>query len=211
MFKSRLQKFAAWMDSLKHDKKALIVLIVLDLFKAVGSNVTDWPWLNYVVQQNPIVLPLTPICSLYPLLLAIWFILYYKNKKIPQIFTNFIYIGIISYGLMSLFYFPAYMTWDGFKLMTVGNMFWVFTYALQSLIIKSQVKSVPAYQYAIIFAYFVLKDYSDRFLGSFIDVTDPTYPESFKSFFFSLVIIIHFSVIAKTIHLASHQRQHRFP
>lgn len=195
------------MDSLKHDKKALILLIVLDLFMAVGSNVTDWPWLNYVIQHNPVVLPLTPICSLYPLLLSIWFILYYKNKKIPQIFTNFIYLGIISYGLLSLFYFPIYMTWDGFKLMTIGNMLWVFTYALQSLIIKSEVHNVPLYQYAIIFIYFFLKDFSDRFWGSFLDATDPTYPESFKTFFFSLAMVLHALIGFHTVKTGSKNKR----
>lgn len=219
----KLQKFTHWLHALKFDRKAIIVLIVLDILMAFGSNFVDWPWLLTVAKSNPYLIPFAPICSLYPLTLAIWFIIYYKNgphgyasvktnvdstdHKIkrqnlpPAWLTTFIFIGITSYGVMSLIYFPLYMSWYGFELRTVGNMLWVVVYALQSFIIASELKPVPLYQYALIIAYFVFKDYADRFLGTFWDLLDPNYPAYILTIASFSIVILHISFITLAIKL----------
>lgn len=190
--KKSLLKFVEKMDALKSSKKALAGLIALDVFMAVGSNIADWPWLMSVKWY---LMPFTPICSLYPLTLAIWFGLRYAGKKIPAWFTNFIFIGIISYGIMSYIYYPAYMAWDGVHWRLIGNMVWVSVYAFQSLIIASEVKRIPFYQYALVIGYFIVKDYSDRYLGSFIDILRPDFPEYLKNYLFYALVITHIAII----------------
>jgi hypothetical protein len=190
--KKSLLKFAAKMDKLKFSKKALVGLIALDAFMAIGSNIADWPWLMSVKWY---LMPFTPICSLYPLTLAIWFGLRYAGKKIPAWYTNFIFIGIISYGIMTYVYYPAYMAWDGVHWRLLGNMAWVTVYALQSLIIASEVKRIPFYQYALVIGYFVFKDYSDRYLGSFIDILREDFPEYLKNYLFYAMVITHTAII----------------
>jgi len=194
--KKTLLKFTTKMNSLKHAKKGIAVLIVLDFFMAIGSNIADWPWLMSVKWY---LMPFTPICSLYPLTLAIWFSLYYSGKKIPAWFTNFIFMGIVSYGIMAYVYYPTYMAWDGVQWRLIGNMAWVTVYAMQAFIIVSEVKKIPVYQYLLIFAYFAFKDYSDRYLGSFIDILRPDFPEYLKNYLFYMLVFIHTCVAALTL------------
>jgi hypothetical protein len=183
-----MKKFTSWMNSLKNNRKALLALIGIDIFMAVGSNIADWPWLMSVKWY---LMPFAPICSLYPLTLAIWFSLHYFGKKIPVWYTTFIFVGIVSYGFMAYVYYPAYMAWDGVRFRLVGNMIWVTVYALQSLIIKSELKRLPLYQYFLIALYFGFKDFADRFLGSFIDILRSDFPEQLKNVLFITIVAIH--------------------
>ena len=194
--KNRLLKFARFMNGLKLNKKALLVIIGLDIFMAIGSNIADWPWLMGVRWY---LMPFTPICSLYPLTLAVWFSLWYFGKKIPVWYTTFIFMGIVSYGIMAYVYYPAYMNWDGVHFRLIGNMVWVTVYALQSLIIASELRKLPFYQYALVIGYFAFKDYADRYLGTFIDILREDFPEGLKTVLWFSMIIIHVSVISLTL------------
>ena len=186
--KATFHKFLGTMDGLKNKKKALLILIGLDIFMAIGSNIADWPWLMSVKWY---LMPVAPICSLYPLTLAIWFSLKYFNKKIPAWFTTFIYVGITSYGIMAYIYYPLFMAWDGVEFRLIGNMVWVTVYALQSFIILSELKILPTYQFVLIMSYFGFKDYADRFLGSFIDILRPDFPENLKNIFWISIMVLH--------------------
>ena len=93
------------------------------------------------------------------------------------------------------------MSWSGVTFRLVGNMFWVTVYALQSLIIKSELKRIPLYQYFIIFGYFVLKDISDRFWGSFIDILQPDFPEKLLSIFTVSIVVIHIVMAFTTVYI----------
>lgn len=157
---------------------------------AIGSNIADWDWLMSVEWY---LMPFAPICSLYPLTLAVWFTIYYFKKKVPNWFTAFIFMGIISYGVMAYIYYPLYMQWDGLDARMMGNMAWVTIYALQSFIIASELKILPIYQYIPIISYFAFKDYADRYLGSFIDLRRADFPEDLKNFLFGAMIIVHIS------------------
>ena len=194
--KKALLKFATRMAGLKKNRKTLLVLIGIDIFMAVCSNIVDWPWLSSVKWY---LIPFTTICSLYPFTLAVWFLLHYFKKKIPAWYMMFIFIGIVSYGCMAYVYFPAYMTVDGVHLRHIGNMVWVTVYALQSFIIVSELKKPPAYQFALIISYFAFKDYCDRFLGTFIDVLREDFPEGLKWVLWFIMIAIHVSVISLAI------------
>lgn len=198
----KAKKFTTVMDALKHNKLALLVLIIIDGFMAVTSNIVDWPWLMSVEWY---LMPFTPICSLFPLTLAIWFTIYLFRKKVPTWFTTFIFIGIISYGLMAFIYFPLYMNWAGFKWMGVGNMIWVFIYAIQSLIIASEVHSVKKYQFILIITYFVIKDICDRYFGTFIDFRQPGYPVWLMNLLGVSMIIIQGTVFTLTAKLIKKQ------
>lgn len=186
--KSPIQKLLQSLDTLKHNRKALLWLMAIDTALAVSSTVVDWPWLIRVPSHLVI---FAPICSLYPFLLLIWFTLYFFKVNIPRWFTAFLYMGLISYGLMSWIYFPAYMTWTGINFHDVASMFWVAAYGLQALIIQSEIRRLPWYQYMLIFGYFFFKDFSDRYLGTFLDVLLDSYPEYLKVLLFTTVICLH--------------------
>ncbi len=192
----KLITFKNYLSSYKNNKKTLILLIILDIFLAIGSNIADYEWLSSVPHY---LLPFAPICSLYPLLLAIWFILYYKKKNIHPAFTFFIFLAITSYGIMSYIYYPLYMLHYGVKFRLVGNIIWVTTYSLQSLIILSELRPIKYTYLILILSYFLFKDYSDRYLGSFIDINQSDFPENLKNIFLITILILNIILFITTI------------
>lgn len=186
-----MKQFLAWTGNLKKNQQVVVFLIGLDLIMAIASNIVDWPWLMSVEWY---LRPFAPICSLFPGALAVWFTIYLVKKRVPAWFTAFIFIGIVSYGLMAQLYFPVYMSIFEFDWRQPGNMLWVAIYASQSLIIASELKPMKLYQFGLIIAYYLFKDYSDRYLGSFIDALIPGFPEGLKDFFGLTMLMLHLSL-----------------
>ncbi len=183
-----LKRFARKLDGLKHDKRAVYWIMAVDLALAISSTVVDWPWLIRVPQN---LVAFAPICSLYPWLLLVWFGVFLWKKKVPAWYTSFLFLGLFSYGLLAWIYFPLYMGWNGINFHDVGSIFWVTAYAGQAFIIASELKKIPWYQYALILGYFFFKDYSDRYLGTFLDVLLDSYPQNLKLIFFASALSLH--------------------
>lgn len=208
--KLRARKFQTWMSGLKDKQQVLIFLIGLDLIMAIASNIVDWPWMMSV---DWYLRPFAPICSLFPGALAVWFIIYLFKKRVSSWFTAFIFIGVISYGIMAQIYYPIYMNVFEFDWRLPGNMLWVAIYASQSFIIASELKPVKLYQFGLIIAYYLFKDYSDRYLGSFIDGLRPGFPEALKDFFGLGILVLHMGMFTATAWLTrrKHIRQKLSP
>lgn len=184
-----LQKLISFMDKVKYNNRAVVVLLILNSILTVGSYIADWSWLMAVPRH---LILFAPICSLYPLLLLIWFGAWKFGKKIPSWFTAFLVVGLFSYGIMAWIYFPLYMSWRGINFHDVGSIFWVSAYGLQAFTIASELKKLPAYQYVLILSYFLFKDYSDRYLGTFLDhILFPNYPEFLKTLFTTCIVVLH--------------------
>ena len=203
--KNVLAKLYLTIADLKNNRRAVLWLIAIDLALAVSSNVVDWPWL---IRVPPHLIVFAPICSLYPVLLVIWWTRSYFNKKIPAWFTGFLFMGLVSYGLMAWFYFSAYMSWNGVNFHDVGSIFWVTAYAFQAIPIASQLKKIPIYQYLFIFGYFFFKDYSDRYLGTFLDVLLPNYPENLKLFLVTTMIILHIGAAVLLVYIPRRKKHY---
>lgn len=198
------------MDGLKRNDQALMFLIGLDLMLAIASNVVDWPWLMSV---DWYLRPFAPICSLFPGALAVWFIIYRKKGRVAPWFTAFIFVGLISYGIMAQVYFPYYISQMGFNWRLPGNMLWVALYASQIFIIASEIRPMKTYQFGVIVVYYLFKDYSDRFLGSFIDAQTLGFPELAKNIFFGMMVLMHvvgFALVMK-LSLRHHQQERLQP
>lgn len=176
------------MDGLKRNKKALQILIAVNIIMGIASNIVDWHWLSTMPWY---LFPFAPICSIYPFLLAIWFGLRYTNKKIPSWFTAFLFIGLLSYGVMAYVYYPLYMSWDGIQFRLLGNIFWVTIYALQTLILKSELEILPFYQYIPVFGYFAFKDFSDKFLGTFVGTLRTGWPQEYLDIIWVGIMSMH--------------------
>lgn len=176
------------MDQLKHNKRAVYWLLAINLALAISSTIVDVPWL---IRVPPSLVIFAPICSLYPWLLFIWFGLWLWKKKVPGWYTAFLFMGLVSYGIMAWIYFPLYMSWNGVDFHDVGSIAWVTAYGIQSLIILSEIKKIPWWQYLLVIGYFFFKDYSDRYLGTFLDVLLDSYPEMLKLLFFVCTLTLH--------------------
>ncbi len=176
------------MDQLKYNNRAVFWILAIDLALSISSTVVDIPWLIRVPSALVI---FAPICSLYPWLLFIWFGLFLWKKKVPDWFTAFLFMGLFSYGIMAWIYYPLYMSWNGVNFHDVGSILWVTAYGVQSLIIASEVRKIPWWQFLPVIGYFFFKDYSDRYLGTFLDVLLDSYPEMLKLTFFVCTLTLH--------------------
>lgn len=188
-----MKKFLQTLSGLKNNRRALYWLIAIDLALAVSSTVVDWPWL---IRVPPNLVAFAPICSLYPWLLVVWFALYLRRPKegrarVPSWFTSFLFLGLFSYGFLAWIYFPLYMNWNGINFHDAGSIVWVTLYASQAAVIASELKKIPAYQFIAILGYFFFKDYSDRYLGTFLDFLLDAYPAYLKIIFFSSALSFH--------------------
>ena len=185
-------------SQLKYNRRAVFWILAIDLALAISSTVVDWPWLIRVPRH---LVFFAPICSLYPWLLVIWFTIWHFKKRVPAWFSNFLFIGLFSYGWMAWLYYPLIMTWNGFSWHDVGAILWVTAYGIQCLIIASEVKKIPWWQFLPVAGYFFFKDISDRFFGTFLDVMLDSYPENFKIIFFAGILALHAIAIAIVLRL----------
>ncbi|MBD3328843.1 hypothetical protein GF340_06120 [Candidatus Peregrinibacteria bacterium] len=198
--KTATLKWPYKISALKNNRTIVLALIIVDLAMAIASNIVDYPWL---MSTEWYLRPFAPICSMFPLTLFIWFSLYYFRKKIPAWFTFFVFTGIISYGLMAVLYFPAYMAFVvGFEWIHIGNMLWVIAYALQSVFLITHLKRPAITAFLLIIAYFLAKNITDRFFGTFMDLRRPDFPEFLKNALFASILLIQFVVFAKSWYLA---------
>lgn len=200
-----IKNFPKTLNGLKSNKRAIYWIMAVDFALAVSSTVVDWPWL---IRVPPNLVAFAPICSLYPWLLIIWFGLYLWKKKVPSWYTSFLLVGLFSYGIMAWIYFPLYMSWNGINFHDAGSIAWVTAYALQAFIIASEIKKIPWYQFVLVMGYFFFKDYSDRYLGTFLDVLLDSYPEILKTTFFASTLALHTMGGALLIYL---QRKNSVP
>lgn len=165
--------------STKISSKYLNILIAFNLLWSVLGIYADWNWLSVI---PTFLIPFTIICSLYPPLLLIIFLLDKKNKQFPQALLWLTSIGLVTYGSMAQIYFPLLMTWKGFNLHDFGSMFWVAAYGLQFFLIKKFLRPIPFLQLLIIVIYFVIVNCTHYFYPTFIDFILYGYPLWLKYF-----------------------------
>src|SRR3989338_3304486 len=104
-----------------------------------------------------------PVCSLYPFLLTLCYLFFLKKGYFPQFLLHFTLFGIIGYGVIAPVFYAYYMFEQGFAWYEFGNIFWVWLYASQAFLLWPYVKKIPWWQFLLIVAYFLIKDFLDRF------------------------------------------------
>lgn len=191
-----------------HNRNFLAFLVVLDLFMAISAMYVDWgdffmvPW--YLIL-------FVPICPLYPLLLACNF-WHFRNKgNFSQPLLHFTLMGTLAYGIMAYIFYPTYLISKGFAWYELGNMLWVTIYASQAFLLLPLIKKISIGWYVPFIAYFLLKDFLDRFAGTFSYERLKVFSPATENFLFVSIVGLHlFAVIfLKIIHLqASPQMKH---
>lgn len=164
----------------------------------------DYAWLSEV----PVYLvPLTAICSLYPPLLTIWYVLKYFNKGIPQWFTFWIIIGTASYGITAQFYFPLLMSWVGVNFHDVGSMFWVAVYGTQSILLFPYLKQITWKTVLPGTIFIIAADYAHYMVPTFLDFTLPGYPVWMRELTVVVAISIQILTITSILLLANKSKK----
>lgn len=142
------------------NRKFLIALIVMNLAMVALSMTIDYA--DFL--ETPAYLWLfVPICSLYPLLLVVNYVIYLWRGRFMQWLLNFTAVGIVGYAAMAFVFYPIYMWQHGFSWYEFGNIFWVLLYGSQIFVITPHLRRLHRIGYAMILAYFVAKDLLDRF------------------------------------------------
>lgn len=173
-------------------KKKLKLLILLNLTWSLIGFYADAAWLSMIPSY---LIPLTAICSLYPPLLTIWYVLHYFKREIPSWYTFWVILGTASYGIIAQFYFPLLMSWKGVNFHDVGSMFWVAVYGTQSLVllphlkIHSRLSALPG------LFYLLAADFTHYFALTFVDFTMDGYPLWMKNLTGIVALIIQFSLL----------------
>lgn len=173
-------------------KQKLKYLILLNLTWSVLGLYADWAWLSVVPSY---LIPFTAICSLYPPLLTIWYIIKYRGGTPPNWLTLWILIGITNYGILAQIYFPLLMSWAGINFHDVGSMFWVAVYGFQALLLYRFLKPPKPLEILWIIAFYSVVDYSHYFLKTFVDLTLPNYPVWLGIFTGLLVVTLQISAL----------------
>ncbi|HBB02410.1 MAG: hypothetical protein US89_C0013G0030 [Candidatus Peregrinibacteria bacterium GW2011_GWF2_38_29] len=165
-----------------------VVLIVLDLFMTGAALTIDYR--DFV--ETPFYLWIfVPICSLYPLLLAVNYAIYLWRKKFVQWLLNFTAVGIISYSLMALVFYSLYMYNRGFAWYEFGNIFWVLLYGSQIFVIWKYLLKIHWAGYASILIYFIAKDFLDRFSATYSYQRYGILSSFELNVFFVAVLVLH--------------------
>lgn len=135
-----------------------------------------------------------PVCSLYPLLLALNYLLFLKRGYFSQFLLQFTLFGIIGYGIIAPFFYAYYMYENGFAWYEFGNIFWVWLYASQAFLLWKYVKKIPWWQFSFIILYFFTKDFLDRFSVTWSYVRFEVLSLNMMNVIFGLLLIVHVGI-----------------
>jgi len=115
----------------------MIYLIFADLFWSAAAWAVDWTKLDII----PIwAWPFVVICPIYPLLIALVWISLFKGGKVNNFLLSFAALPTVVFGVLSIFYYPLKMYFQGFAWVDLGQIFWVLFYAFQGLYLLRRYK-----------------------------------------------------------------------
>lgn len=184
-------------------KKKIKYFILLYLLWSILGFYADSAWLSMI----PVYLiPLTAICSLYPPLLVIWYLMRYYDRPVPQWFTFWLVLGTASYGLLAQFYFPLLMSWKGINFHDVGSMVWVAVYGCQAFFLFPLLKNVNWRTVLPGTLYITLANLTHYLAGTFVDFNIEGYPLWMKHLTVIVAVSVQIMVLA-TVYVMARQKK----
>ncbi len=141
-------------------------LIALDIAMSITALTVD---LHDFIETPWYLWLWVPVCSIYPLLLALNYGYFLRRGRFPSFLLAFTVFGVIGYGVIAPVFYALYMRENGFAWYEFGNIFWVWLYAIQGVLLWPAVreifmtKKLHVLQLFGIFGYFLLKDLLDRY------------------------------------------------
>lgn len=123
-------------------QKYIYILITINLIWTASAIIYDW---NNIIRIPAYLWPFLLICQIYPLLLAIYWVLYRRDKRVNEYLTAFATIPSIIYLIAALIYYPSWMVYHHFNWLAFGGIFWVAAYGLQGVYIflKNNIQPRP--------------------------------------------------------------------
>lgn len=169
-------------------RKRLLFFVILGL----GMSLVAWfmdlhdfvetPWYLWVF---------VPVCSGYPLLLALNYLYFWRFRRFQPLLLHFTLYGIIGYGVIAPLFYAFYMVESGFSWYEFGNIFWVWIYAAQAFFLWPARIRLTCWQLFLIVAYFFTKDFLDRFSVTWSYVRFGVLSSLLMNTIFVLLLLIH--------------------
>ncbi len=164
-------------ELLLHTRQGLLFLIMINAIWSILGIYADAAWLS---RYPWYLMPLTAICSLYPVLLTIIYLFLFFQRHPPVWLARWAFIGCLSYGILAQIYFPLLMSWRGFGWYEFGSMFWVAFYGLQVFLIAKFTFSNSKLTFLPAFIWLTVANLFHYFWPTFMDFTLPGYPVELK-------------------------------
>ena len=174
------------------NKKFVYFLVLLGFGMTVAAWTIDYrdffevPWYLWLF---------IPICPLYPMLLAANYGIFLRRGSFNQPLLHFTGIGIIAYGVMAYIFYPYYMSLNEFRWYEFGNILWVTLYAAQIFLLLPHMKKIAPWWYVIFAAYYVLKDFLDRFSVTFSYVRFGEFTDAQANLLFGAILFLHLGAL----------------
>jgi len=147
-----------------HENKSLLIPIILI---NIGGTFFGYYYYAYQLQTSPIYLwPFIPDCPLFTTLLLISLALHKKWHS--ALFNFLIFIGLIKYGIWTLFALSLYYeTSFGSQPEFTYVLFALHTaMAIQSILLFNRIEPIKNSHALLILAFMLSNDFSDYFLGT---------------------------------------------
>lgn len=118
------------------NRRLIIFLILLDLVWVISAIIYDW---NKILSIPIYFWPFIIICPVFPLLLGFFWLGVIKGSK-NHLLLAFAAIPSVVYFVAAIIYYPTWMIFNGFDILTFGQIFWVAVYGLQGMYILKNYK-----------------------------------------------------------------------
>lgn len=178
-------------------RKRIWLLLILDVAMSLTALAVDLhdffetPWYLWLW---------VPVCSVYPFLLALNYGIFLWRGRFPAFLLGFTVFGVLGYGVIAPVFYLLYMRESGFAWYELGNIFWVWLYACQGLLLWPYVRDIYArgvglhartVYLLIIASYFFTKDVLDRFSITWSYVRFGVLSEQMMNVTFVVLLLVH--------------------
>lgn len=155
--------------NLLKNKKLTLVFILLNFIGIFAAWYTYSETISIMlIEHNWYLIPLVPISFILYFFMAIILMYIYFDLKIPKLFGALTFCLNFAYGFGSLIFYILFIVYiDGFSIYHFWNIFAHGFLGLQSLLLINYLKKIKILHYFIIGILFLIKDFSDLFLGTF--------------------------------------------
>ncbi len=179
----------------KQKINAIPIVIFLDIIWAIVALIFDYPVLSQIKYYY---WPFIAICPIYPLLLAIIWLLIISRKSVNRYLLCFGVIPSIVYFIGAILYYPTWMFCNGFNFSALGQIFWVVFYGIQAFILADKItwRIIPSLFVSIFIGFSFYIQYINHSFGYF-DYSNISYHIEISIYMLIVIISICYFILTK--------------
>lgn len=179
----------------------ILLLSIADLIWSFSAWVFDFGKLTTIPYY---LLPFILTCPIYPLLLSISLFQIWKKRRVNLFVLYLGILGSVVYGFGAVFYYPVYMSLNGFDWYAFGGIFWVLFYGIQgAYLLFSKQRGFSLYSLFAAGLFVATKIKIDYFTRTYGYIVDQSFPQLYFAIIIeimALVLVISFAKIYSSRH-----------